>query len=479
MALFSIFKSLALSLLIKKAKSPYCEMLGVIYPFDQGIEKDIKLFTTETKCFNKMKMQRSGLAINSCCNKELTDRVVECWKTKKDKVQARIKEIKDLTQMLFEKKSVDSILTYLKGSAQPKGRILQRMQNEKMEELDKVNNLNYYLNVVYESNPTARRRFLAEVPPKTRIEQAQQEMTISLQENQFKSTLNQMYTKEAEKCWNYYMNTVQRGVMCSFCLDDSSNQYFNIDNGSGRKITFDFASCDKFVPHCLKMTIIQTRISRFFQNVFILIINKIYKGGSILDNNIRTFMRSYEEGDSSKIVESCEKNANCDALCNSTIKFGDFSNEYIMGDVFLLNRSVLLSAKTQEIIAGNTGETLTNFIQTTINSVWVEDELLKQITLKDWKHDLVTDPTTRKSTFQEYKTKKQATGKFKVSLLEKYNEIKVDHLCFKLPDTATGVNVVNEKRYDTFSTDKTMLENVRNCVFQPPSKIFNGKERLL
>ena len=81
------------------------------------------------------------------------------------------------------------------------------------------------------------------------------------------------------------------------------------------------------------------RTENFFKNAFIVMISQKTKG-SKTESTILSFQKNFnDQDDTTKLVENCENRANCDGLCDNTIAFGQFSNEFIMGDIFLLNRA--------------------------------------------------------------------------------------------------------------------------------------------
>lgn len=105
-----------------------------------------------------------------------------------------------------------------------------------------MENLDYYLKFVYEKNHEKRERFLAETSVNDRIETARTEMAASFKDNEFKATMFQMYGKEANKCWEHYFNTIQKGILCSFCLDDSATKFFDIDKAKGKSLRSNLTS---------------------------------------------------------------------------------------------------------------------------------------------------------------------------------------------------------------------------------------------
>lgn len=212
------------------------------------------------------------------------------------------------------------------------------------------------------------------------------------------------------------------------------------------------------------MSIIQTKISRFFRNIFILIIEKIYKGGTILTNNMKTFLEYYEVDDTNSVVKKCEKLANCDSLCNSTIKFGDFSNELIMGDTAIFDRFSNFSLELDKLANRTSAneETLTNLKQDVINAQWVDRAILKMPTLKKMKLEKKTNP----SEFIEELNKKAGTkDEFKADLIVNYKEIKIDRICFSSSDDV--------KLYEEFIKKDEHKEN--QCVIETVREQYNGK----
>jgi hypothetical protein len=73
--------------------------------------------------------------------------------------------------------------------------------------------------------------------------------------------------------------------------------------------------------------------------MFILVINTHTKG-SKTEKTIEQFLKNFEDNSNTQdIVFQCEKQANCDVLCDKTIQFGEFTNEFIMGDIYILDRA--------------------------------------------------------------------------------------------------------------------------------------------
>jgi hypothetical protein len=79
----------------------------------------------------------------------------------------------------------------------------------------------------------------------------------SLENSEITILMDKMFAAQANRCWNYYFKTVQQGILCSFCQDDTDNFYFDIPN---TKIQFTFKSCDMFIPNCLKTAVILKRL---------------------------------------------------------------------------------------------------------------------------------------------------------------------------------------------------------------------------
>lgn len=252
-----------------------------------------------------------------------------------------------------------------------------------------------------QSNHEMHARILQTTTQKTTsqiVEEATQALKRSFQSSELTSLMSGMFQKEANKCWNYLFREIQQGLVCSFCSDDTEQIFYNIQD---RKVDFTFKTCDYFIPNCLKTAVFMKRTENFFKNAFIVMISQKTKG-SKTETTIRSFQNNFnDQDDTTKLVENCENRANCDGLCDNTIAFGQFSNEFIMGDIFLLNRASRFledltfrrkdknewaltrpvdQTKNENVYNPRTGDLIT--------MKWITDNLINIITKKTYDREL-------------------------------------------------------------------------------------------
>lgn len=145
-----------------------------------------------------------------------------------------------------------------------------------------------------------------------------------------RKNLNSKYIQDKIQCYDYYFNVIQRGNICTLCQLDRPP--FNYIDYSTQQIKFSFDSCDLFVPNCLNILIIQTSLTEILYNFYILTISQYMRGKTleVLYNKVKA-LGVEEVFLNNNLVESCKKRARCDDLCKKIVKFGDFSNKFILG----------------------------------------------------------------------------------------------------------------------------------------------------
>lgn len=243
---------------------------------------------------------------------------------------------------------------------------------------------------------------ILQTPPQRAISQIVEDASINLrrsfQSSELTPLMTKMFMKEANKCWNYTFKEIQQGLLCSFCADDTETSFYNIQ---GRSINHAFKNCDFFIPNCLKTAVFMKRVENFFKSAFIIIISQKTKG-SKTETLIRQFENNFnDQDDTTRFVQNCENSAICDILCDNTIKFGSFSNEFILGDIFLLNRAskfledltvgrlnrgnweltaAVNQVNNENIYSPRTGDK--------INMKWITDNLINIITKKTYEREL-------------------------------------------------------------------------------------------
>ena len=396
--------------------APKCKMIGLINPLTNFTILGID--TQENSCFRD-----SNTTIKSCCSKDLAGRINSCWKLVSEKANERVNQTYDLIKAIHTQENVEALYAYFRP---PKslnlpptterrdlgqdyndyGHLMELLESN-IQEINSIQNLEKELSG-YGIHPKRRILGASDAQWATeRIQSAKDDLEKSIKNEDFRQNMAAMYRKEANQCWNHYYNVIQKGILCSFCLDDSNEDYFGVLE---KQISFTYASCDKFIPRCLKMSIIQTELSTFFRNVLVLVLNKLFKGTMLVDK-ISSFIIAYETEKFSLLVRQCKKNAQCDQLCNQTIKFGDFSNEYIVGDIYLLDRFKTFLYELRDVYddgkprdkdlvrdskywAGETlnpetnntipPENLFNHENEKVNAKWVDEQIVKVITLKSY-----------------------------------------------------------------------------------------------
>lgn len=168
---------------------------------------------------------------------------------------------------------------------------------------------------------------------------------------EYSSRLHDNILEETKKCWNYYYNSIQKGMACSLCSLPEDNKNFNITADSFN-VNFDLQTCDLFIPNCLQNIDIMVNLSEFYRNIMI----------SLMQNQFNTademklldfFMKYYKKTDENNFLDSCKQNASCDNLCKEVLKFGSFDNPYIFGNQKLFRAVTELSKASKMEITDN------------------------------------------------------------------------------------------------------------------------------
>lgn len=301
-----------------------CALIGIIDP--SITEKDITLLTTKNIC-----TERSSLETTTCCNSQHSEKIKNCWKNLKKKGTERTRAIRKLIKTITEPKNIDTLMRYIRpvstDSRVLETEIINKSKKNNRTWLQILQNQNLTL-----KEETFRNRILQTTidVPKI-IEEAKRSLTAKLDQNLFTYQIEQAFLEQTSKCWNHYFNIIQKGLICSLCLDDSRTKFYKIKQPDGQ-LYFNYPSCDDMIPHCFKLISIQTELLDFFRNIIILIYDKLYQG-TVMFQYVTEFVKKFPEADKEGLVAACRDQARCEPLCNNTIKFGDFSNIYIIGNI--------------------------------------------------------------------------------------------------------------------------------------------------
>lgn len=433
------------TLLLHPSKCETCPMLGLIYPFEDAssteVEKEVKQMPGNV-CFTQDYITKNK--IFNCCSEKVSKRINLCWEKSKSQVEKHRNTIINFINRISKAENIVFFNQYFNQQNQnPSQRRRIMLSKSKKRELELIEKFN---KVIEKFEPN--KRILStteEISVAARIEQAVKEMKMSLSSNFLKQNFARMFIKEASKCWTYYFSIIQRGFLCSLCIEDSSYsspRYNLFKDENNQTINFNFATCDDFIPKCIKMIQMVHLTSRFMRNSFILIINKLYQGGSLLDKNVRSFMELYEQPVNTTYLDDCLKSANCDNLCNQNIQLGVFSNDHIIGDRYLFHQFEALLNKFKEISDKKIKETLYSNERGIVSTQFIEVDVLKQWTIKKYLSDRVKGGNeVRRMSWEAYKLRYSENA----VLMKEYPEIITDYVCFA--DTGDKEDL---KKYEDF-----------------------------
>ena len=374
---------LSFTITIKQAFTADCAMLGIIDP--EMTTKDVIPQSVKNAC------NKDGQ--KSCCTKQQGESIERCWNTVKNKGINRTQEIRKLINSITSQRSVNILNEFIDPGMLDTRRVLSIELQKYSSDLRSEEYLLSGKNLTHEEKKLQKRILaVGSLGPTEIVKKSEQDLKERFKRGRFNYQLEDIFNHEATKCWTHYFNTIQRGLICSLCLDDSNVKYYNFSGDNKGQLTFTYPSCDYLIPYCFKLMSIQTDLLDFFRDIIILIYNKLYQGSNMI-NYITRFMTKFPEADKNNLVADCRDRANCDPLCNNTIKFGDFSNIYIIGNYQIMK----LMDKIIQELGENHGESIWTFTKNKINEGFVD----KYMNVKDFLNETNTDDVTTSGCFNK------------------------------------------------------------------------------
>lgn len=376
--------SIVLLLCTACLSEPNCKLLGILVnEIDTG---EIPLNPNPTICND------NATTTGSCCNSTLEQGIRKAWLSAKIQLEERFLNTTNYIKNISQSMNMENLRKYLMkpSTTTANGRILEDIQIENVRLQSEIDHFDRILQAQQQNNYQIE------------IQEAEKSVQAAIDDNFLDVKLEEMVKNERSLCWEYYYNSIQRGIMCSFCVKES-DKLISLTN---HRINFTYSTCDYFIPLCLNMMVIQTRLNKLFKDIIILIIRKVIKG-SEQTQTIKEFLKKVVIEDTANVVSECKKKAKCDTLCDDTFKFGQLTNDLITGSYYLLERVFRITIElakqtnvTESIyVTRNTDRIKANFLKDSIlnDTMYPEDrkniELKFDSTVYKTKDEICTLPT--------------------------------------------------------------------------------------